>query len=292
MGEVAERFFAAQIEQQLKRFVEHFVRSGVGAVDLVNDHDRLQSTLECLGQHEPRLWHGALDSIDQHQRAVGHAKHAFHLAAKVGMAGCVDQIDFHTAMMDGDILREDRDAALTLQVVRVEDAVAHQLAVAVFAALTQQTVDQRRLAVVDVGNDAMFRISSRRIRGSASGGVKTIHCNNSSPARVWGVCRQRICGGIDVNIRLDAHTPIGLVSPQATGVRRMRVASTSAETASSVTGHRLLSDGRLVLSPTIVRAEDEAVAETKRQLTYDADVLPIFGQNAFAVMLVWSRRPG
>ncbi len=55
--------------------------------------------------------------------------------------------------MQGDVLGQDRDAPLALQVVGVEDALAHQLAVAELAALAQQAIDQRGLAVVDVGDD-------------------------------------------------------------------------------------------------------------------------------------------
>ena len=80
-------------------------------------------------------------------------QHALDFAAEVGVARRVDDVDLHALVGDGDVLRENRDAALALQIVGVEDAVALQLAVAELAALPQQAVDQRRLAVVDVGDD-------------------------------------------------------------------------------------------------------------------------------------------
>jgi hypothetical protein len=55
--------------------------------------------------------------------------------------------------VEGDVLGQDRDASFPLQVVGVEDAFPHKLGVAELAALAQQAVDQRRLAVVDVGDD-------------------------------------------------------------------------------------------------------------------------------------------
>ena len=106
----------------------HFVRPGVGPIDLVDDHDRPQPALEGLRQHEPRLRHGPLGRIDQHQRPVGHAQHAFHLAAEIGVAGRVDDVDLHALVGDGDILGQDRDAALAFQIVGVEDLLADQLA--------------------------------------------------------------------------------------------------------------------------------------------------------------------
>jgi hypothetical protein len=65
----------------------------------------------------------------------------------------VDDIDLHALPLDRDVLGEDGDAALPLEVVGVEDPLAGELARAELAALPQQAVDERRLAVVDVGDD-------------------------------------------------------------------------------------------------------------------------------------------
>src|SRR5439155_27355215 len=78
---------------------------------------------------------------------------ALHLAAEVGVAGRVDDVDLGVADLEGDILSKDRDAALTFEVVGVENAVATQLAFAEQTGLTHQLVHQRRLAVIDVGDD-------------------------------------------------------------------------------------------------------------------------------------------
>ena len=55
--------------------------------------------------------------------------------------------------MDRGVLGEDGDAALALEVVGVHDALGDLLVGAEHAALAEQRVDQRRLAVVDVGDD-------------------------------------------------------------------------------------------------------------------------------------------
>ena len=58
------------------------------------------------------------------------------------------------AVVDGDVLGQDRDAALALQVVGVEDAIALvSCAARNWPRLAEHRVDQRRLAVVDVGDD-------------------------------------------------------------------------------------------------------------------------------------------
>ena len=55
--------------------------------------------------------------------------------------------------MDGGVLREDRDAALTLELVAVHRALDHPLVRPERAALVQERVDERRLAVIDVRDD-------------------------------------------------------------------------------------------------------------------------------------------
>jgi hypothetical protein len=99
------------------------------------------------------LRHRALDRVDQEQHAVHHRQHALDLAAEVGVAGGIDDVDVRAAVADGAVLGEDGDAALALEVIRVHDPLLHVLVRGEGARLLQQLVDQRGLAVVDVGND-------------------------------------------------------------------------------------------------------------------------------------------
>ena len=55
--------------------------------------------------------------------------------------------------MDRRVLGQDGDAALALELVRVHDALGDGLVGAEGAGLAQHGVDQRGLAVVDVGDD-------------------------------------------------------------------------------------------------------------------------------------------
>jgi hypothetical protein len=56
-------------------------------------------------------------------------------------------------VVDGAVLGEDGDAALALEVVRIHDALDEVLVRGEGARLAQQLVDERGLAVVDVGDD-------------------------------------------------------------------------------------------------------------------------------------------
>ena len=98
-----QMFVRAQFHQEFECLVKHLVRAGVGPVDLVDDHNRLQPALQSLGQNEPGLRHRAFGGVDQEQGAVGHAYHPFDFASKVGVTGRVDEVDFHALVRERDV---------------------------------------------------------------------------------------------------------------------------------------------------------------------------------------------
>ena len=59
---------------------------------------------------------GPFGRVDQQQHAVDHRQHALDLAAEVGVAGRVDDVDLVVLVVDGGVLRQDGDAALALEV--------------------------------------------------------------------------------------------------------------------------------------------------------------------------------
>ena len=122
-------------------------------IDLVDHDDRPQAYFEGFGEHEPRLRHWTLGRIDEHDGPIGHANDALHLAAKIGVARRIDDVDLHALVRQGNVFGEDRDAPLPLQVVAIEHELMVQLARPELAALLEEAIDQRRLAVIDVGDD-------------------------------------------------------------------------------------------------------------------------------------------
>ena len=125
----------------------------VGAVDLIDHHDDAVTQLQGTGQDEAGLGHGALSGIHQQDNTVDHLQNALHLAAEVGVAGGIHDVDLGVAVLDGGVLGEDGNAALTLQVIGVHNAIHRLLILAVRAALLEHLVHQRGLTVVNVGND-------------------------------------------------------------------------------------------------------------------------------------------
>ena len=142
-----------QLQEEILQALHRLVDAGGRAVDLVDDDDRAQPALQRPRQDGARLGHGAFDGVDQQQAAVGHVEHPLHLAAEVGVAGGVDDVDLYARVGDGRVLGEDGDAALALQIVGVEDEAARGRRVAEDVRLLEQAVDEGRLAVVDVGDD-------------------------------------------------------------------------------------------------------------------------------------------
>ncbi len=139
--------------EEVEDLVDDFGDARVGLVDLVDADDRLQPDLERLADDELRLRHGAFRRVDEDDGAVDHGEDALHLAAEIGVAGRVD--DVHAIALPGDRRRlgHDGDTALFFEIVGVHDALGDALVLAECARLTQETVDERGLAVVDVGDD-------------------------------------------------------------------------------------------------------------------------------------------
>ena len=147
------RLVGVEVEEQLVDLVDHLGDARVGPVDLVDHEDHRQPRLERLAQDEARLRQRALGGVDEQQDAVDHRQPALDLAAEVGVAGRVDDVELDVAVVDRGVLGEDRDALLALEVHRVHDAVGDVLVGAEGAGLPEHGVDEGRLAVVDVGDD-------------------------------------------------------------------------------------------------------------------------------------------
>ena len=84
-----------QVHEQLVGLVDDLGDPGVAAVDLVDHEHDGHVGVERLAQHEPGLRQRALAGVDQQHDAVDHREAALDLAAEVGVAGGVDDVDRH-----------------------------------------------------------------------------------------------------------------------------------------------------------------------------------------------------
>ena len=146
-------FASIEVNEQIVDLVEHFLRAGIGAVDLVDDHYGRQPGFQRLAQYVAGLRQRALAGIDQQHDAVNHFERALHFAAEVGVARSIHDVDLYVVVEDGGVLGQDGDAALALQFVGIHHPLGHHLIGAKGARLAEHSVNQRGLAVVNVSDD-------------------------------------------------------------------------------------------------------------------------------------------
>ena len=89
---------------------------------------------------------------------------------KSAWPGRIDDVDAIVAPGDRGVLRQNRDAALALQIIRIHDPLLQILARIERAGLAQQLIDERGLAMIDVRDDgdiAKFLSHSEALRETA-----------------------------------------------------------------------------------------------------------------------------
>ena len=160
-GEIELLIVGVEIDEEIVDLVQHLLRTRVGPVDFVDDHNRGQPALERLAEHEPRLRQRSLGCIDEQHHSVHHRQGALDLAAEVGMARRIDDVDEQVVIVDGRVLGQDGDAALALEVGIVHRALGHPLVGAERAALMQQRVDEGGLTVIHMRDDG--HVTTERI---------------------------------------------------------------------------------------------------------------------------------
>lgn len=142
-----------------------------------------QAQLQRLAQNETGLGKGAFGRVHQQDYPIHHGQSPFHFPAEVGMTGGIDNIDAHAFPGDSTVLGCNGDAAFTLQLHAVHDAVIHMLIGPEHAALPEHGVDKRGLAMIDVSDDG--DIAQRFVAGGRSHWCYpcTLHSYVSTPGR-------------------------------------------------------------------------------------------------------------
>ncbi len=158
-----------EVEEELVDLVEHLFGPGVLAVDLVEHDHRRQAGGQRLGQHVAGLGQRPFGRVDEQQHAVDQGQRPLDLAAEVGVARRVDQVDADVAPLHRGRLGEDGDAALALLVVGVHDPVDQGLVGVEDVGRPQHGVDEGGLAVVDVRDEREIT-KGGRLRGARGGG--------------------------------------------------------------------------------------------------------------------------
>lgn len=143
-----------ELDEQFEHFVNNFMRPGIRAIDLVDDNDRRQIMLQRFAEHELRLRHAAFEGIDDEQDPVDHFHNALHFSAEIGVTRSIHDINQVIFIRNRGVFGQNRNAPFTLQIVRVHDAFLHHFIVAVCAGLLEKLIHERRLAMVNVGDNS------------------------------------------------------------------------------------------------------------------------------------------
>ena len=147
------RLVGIEVEEEVVHLVHHLFDPRIRPVDLVHDQHDGEAAFQRLPEHEAGLRQRPLARIHEQQHAVHHREAALDLAAEVGMARRVDDVDLRPAELDRRVLGQDRDPLLALEIGRVEHAFGDLLVLAERPRLPEHGVDERRLPVVDVRDD-------------------------------------------------------------------------------------------------------------------------------------------
>ena len=144
----------AEVDHQVECLVIDLFAARVRTIHLVDDDDDRQAERQRMLEHETGLRHRAFKRVDEQQHAVHHLEHALNLAAEIGVAGGIDDVDLHVLIIHGGILRQNGDAALFFDGVVIHHAVGDLLVFTENAALLEHFVDERGFAVVNVRDDS------------------------------------------------------------------------------------------------------------------------------------------
>ena len=159
-GKIELVFCRIEVDKKIVNFIEHGGGTCIGAVNFVEHHDRRQFRGERFLQDVARLRQRAFARVHQNEHAIHHAQRALDFAAEIAVAGRVHDINFRVVIGDRGIFRENRDSAFPLEIVRVHHARDYFLIRAENAALLEHGVNERCLAVVNMGDDSDIAYAS------------------------------------------------------------------------------------------------------------------------------------
>ena len=160
-----------------------------------------------------RLRLDALRGVDDQQRALARGERARDLVGEVDVAGRVDQVQLVGLAVVGVVadahrLRLDRDAALALQVHRSRAAAPASRASSTVLRQLEDAVGQRRLAVVDVGDDREVADVVLVGHGPLQRRCRGVTRGERAFVEFFGNARNRVSPGVtvlDVLERTGAH---------------------------------------------------------------------------------------
>ena len=141
-----------KVDEKLKYLILDLAKTGIGFVYLIYNYNNSVVKLKSSLEHEACLGHRTLCRVNEQNNSVYHLKYALYLAAEVCVSWGVDNIYLGVLIVNSGVLGENGNSSLFFKVARVHYSCNSFLIFTVDAALLKHFVDERSLAVVDVGN--------------------------------------------------------------------------------------------------------------------------------------------
>src|SRR5579859_7802809 len=152
-GEIKLLVRGVQRHEQLKHLVQDLVRQGIFAVNFVDDHDGFRAGFERLAKDKTGLGLRTFGGVHHEEHAVNHVHDALDLAAEIGVAGGINDVDVVVLVFESGVFGANGDAFFTLEIHGIHHALFGGLVGAKGAGLFEQAINERRFAMVNMGND-------------------------------------------------------------------------------------------------------------------------------------------
>ena len=142
-----------QVVEQVEYLIHYPVRTSTRTVDLVDDHDRLQTLGEGFLGHETGLRHRTVNGVDQQQHGVNHGHDALNFTTEVGVTRGIDDVDAVVIPADRSVLGENGNTTFLFQIVGIHQTLLTISGTVQGSRLLQQLINQGSFAVVYVRNN-------------------------------------------------------------------------------------------------------------------------------------------
>ena len=106
-----------------KNWKSHFVnlfRTTIRLIHLIDYDNGFQTYFQCFLQYETGLRHGTFKGVYQQNTAIGEIQHTFYFTTEVTMSRSINNINFGTVVVDGNVFRKNRYTTFTFQIVVVQ----------------------------------------------------------------------------------------------------------------------------------------------------------------------------
>ena len=161
-GPARQQFASIQAAfgKTLPQLCQQNIATGILQIDLVDKDERRNVIAREQAPQGLGMPLHAVVGAHQQNRVVQGTQRALCLSRKIDVAGCIHEHDVGIAVVEHGLRREDRNAALALDLVRIQMRVAivNAAALANAARVEQHGLGQRGLAGIDMRQDSNDRL--------------------------------------------------------------------------------------------------------------------------------------